>query len=133
MVKKMLHVTLANALSSLRNASRAGIGEVEIKPSSKLIEGVLRLFKDKNYIKDFEMIKDGRGGIFKVILAGNLNECGVIRPRYPINHTEFERWEARYLPARDFGMLVLTTSKGLMDQSKAKEIGIGGKLLAFVY
>lgn len=129
----MLHDTLANALSSLKNASQAGIGEIEIKPGSKLIEGVLKLFKEKKYIKDFERIEDGKGGIVKVTLAGNLNECGVIKPRYPINHTEFEKWESRYLPARDFGMLVLTTSKGIMDQTKAKEMGVGGKLLAFVY
>ena len=44
-----------------------------------------------------------------------------------------EKWESRYLPARDFGILILTTNQGVISNKKAKELGIGGKLLGYVY
>ncbi len=47
--------------------------------------------------------------------------------------TEFEKWETRYLPAQDFGLLILTTNSGVMNHYDAKDARIGGKLLAYVY
>src|SRR5216117_2393711 len=47
--------------------------------------------------------------------------------------TDLEKYEARYLPAQDFGVLILTTTEGVISQTKAKEVGVGGKLLAYVY
>jgi small subunit ribosomal protein S8 len=44
-----------------------------------------------------------------------------------------ERYEARFLPAQDFGLLVLTTNQGVMSHQSARERKIGGKLLAYVY
>ena len=46
---------------------------------------------------------------------------------------EMERHEARYLPAKDFGILILTTPFGVMNNDAAKEASTGGKLLAYVY
>ena len=46
---------------------------------------------------------------------------------------EFEKWEKRYLPAREFGLLILSTSKGVIEHKKAKQTKTGGKLLAYVY
>jgi small subunit ribosomal protein S8 len=46
---------------------------------------------------------------------------------------EFEKYEKRFLPAKSFGLLILTTPKGVMDHNKAKELRVGGKLLAFVF
>ncbi len=46
---------------------------------------------------------------------------------------EFEKFEKRFLPAKDFGFLILSTSKGIMTHLAAKEKSIGGKLLAYVY
>ncbi|HIH96620.1 MAG TPA: 30S ribosomal protein S8 [Thermoplasmata archaeon] len=129
----MAQEPLANALSSIKNAAHAGKIEVEIRPASKLIDGVLKLIKESKYIGSYERIEDGKGGKFKIKLVGNLNDCGVIKPRHPIKYREFERWESRFLPARDFGLLILTTNKGVVDQQKAKELGIGGRLLAYVY
>jgi small subunit ribosomal protein S8 len=68
-----------------------------------------------------------------VNLSGSINSCGVIKPRFAIKRAELEKYEARYLPAQDFGVLILTTTEGVISQSKAKEIGVGGKLLAYVY
>ena len=129
----MLNDSLANALSLIKNAELKGKGICRIQPSSKLIGGVLNLLKEKDYIGDFEYIDDGKAGIFQVKLKGTINNCGVIKPRYPIKRDELEKWESRYLPARDFGLLILTTTKGIISHEEAKKDGIGGKVLAYVY
>ncbi|MDG6228623.1 MAG: 30S ribosomal protein S8 [Candidatus Thermoplasmatota archaeon] len=129
----MLNDPLANALSMIKNAELRGKGICQIQPSSKLIGGVLDLLKEKGYIEGFEFIDDGKAGIFKVELTGAINNCGVIKPRYPIKRDELEKWESRYLPARHFGLLILTTTKGIISHEEAKKQGIGGKVLAYVY
>ena len=129
----MLNDPLANALSTMKNAELKGKGTCIIEPSSKLIGGVLNLLKEKNYITEYEFIDDGKAGIYQVKLKGNINNCGVIKPRYPIKRDELDKWEARYLPAQHFGLLIITTTKGIVSQSEAKENGIGGKLLAYIY
>ena len=129
----MLNDPLANALSAMKNAEIKGKGTCKIQPSSKLISGVLTLLKEKGYIGNFELVDDGKAGIFQVNLKGNINNCGVIKPRYPIKRDELEKWESRYLPAQHFGLLILTTTKGIVSQDEARKDGIGGKLLAYVY
>jgi small subunit ribosomal protein S8 len=129
----MLNDPLADALSLMKNAETRGKGKCIIRPSSKLIGGVLGLLKDKGYVGKFERIEDGKAGIFQVELIGNINNCGVIKPRYPIKRDELEKWESRYLPARDFGILILTTTNGIISQDEAKKMGIGGRLLAYIY
>jgi small subunit ribosomal protein S8 len=129
----MLNDPLANALSLMKNAESKGKGTCMIEPSSKLIGGVLNLLKEKGYIGEFEYIDDGKAGLFRVVLKGNINDCGVIKPRYPVKRDELEKWESRYLPAQHFGLLILTTTQGIVSHEEAKKTGIGGKVLAYVY
>jgi len=129
----MLNDPLANALSLIKNAEIKGKGVCTIQPSSKLIGGVLNLLKEKGYIGEFEYVEDGKAGVFQVRLKGNINNCGVIKPRYPVKRDDLEKWELRYLPARDFGLLILTTTQGIISHNEAKKSGIGGKVLAYVY
>jgi len=129
----MLNDPLANALSMMKNAENRGKGLCHIQPSSKLIGGVLNVLKEKGYIGEFEYIDDGKAGVFNVHLIGNINDCGVIKPRYPVKRDDLERWESRYLPAQNFGLLILTTTEGIISQDEAKKHGIGGKVLAYVY
>ncbi|UCE45905.1 MAG: 30S ribosomal protein S8 [Methanobacteriota archaeon] len=124
---------LNDAMSVIRNAERVGRGECVVKPSSKLIGRVLKVMQEAGYIRQFEFVDDGRSGMFRVNLAGQINDCGVIRPRYSVRTGELEKYEARYLPAQDFGVLILTTTKGVLTHTQAKQGGVGGKLLAFVY
>ena len=70
---------------------------------------------------------------FKVELEGNINKCGVIKPRHAVKKDEFEKFEKRYLPAKNFGILIVTTPEGIMTHYEAKERGIGGRLLAYMY
>jgi len=125
--------TLNDAMSVIRNAEKVGKGECVIRPSSKLIGRVLKVMQENGYIRQFEMVNDGRSGMFKIALAGQINNCGVIRPRYSVKVADLEKYESRYLPAQDFGVLILTTTKGVVTHADAKKGGVGGKLLAFVY
>ncbi|HEC82127.1 MAG TPA: 30S ribosomal protein S8 [Thermoplasmatales archaeon] len=129
----MLHDPLADALSAIKNAEQKGKQHCIVKPASKLIRNVFTLLQEEGYIKSFEIKDDRRGGVFEVNLKGVINDCGAIKPRYPVGREELEKWEARYLPARDFGLLILTTTEGVVSNKKARELGIGGKLLAYVY
>ncbi|MDD3398075.1 MAG: 30S ribosomal protein S8 [Candidatus Methanomethylophilaceae archaeon] len=124
---------LNDAMSVMRNAVSVGKSECYIRPSSKLIGRVLKVMQDHGYINQFEYIEDGRAGQFRVMLKGAINNCGVIKPRYSVKRNDLEKFESRYLPAQDFGVLILTTTEGVITHTEAKELGVGGKLLAYVY
>lgn len=123
----------ANALSGLDNAERVGHLTYTITPASNEIGNVLEVLYDRGYVAGFEFVEDGKAGQFEVELHGAINECGAIKPRYAVSADEFERWEKRYLPARDFGALILTTSQGIMSHYEARREGIGGQVIAYVY
>jgi small subunit ribosomal protein S8 len=120
-------------MSTIKNAATVGKGECTIRPSSKLIGRVLKVMQENGYINQFEFVDDGKAGVFKVRMEGKINNCGVIKPRFSVKKVDLESYEARYLPAQDFGVLILSTTEGVMSHVKAKELGVGGKLLAYVY
>ena len=125
--------TLSNGLTTIINNEARNKRECIIGPASKLLGNVLRVMQLNGYIGELEYIDDGRLGKFKVQLLGRINKCGAIRPRLPVNVSEFERWETNFLISRDVGLLVVSTSKGVMSHREAKDKHIGGRLLAFVY
>jgi small subunit ribosomal protein S8 len=124
---------LSNALSTIYNHEERRKRECIIWPASKLIGLVLRVMQKNGYIGEFEFIDDGRAGKFRVQLLGRINRCGAVRPHYPVKVEDLEEWEKRYLPSRDIGILVLTTPKGILSNREAKDLRVGGRLLAYVY
>ena len=124
---------LADALSKIRAYEDRGRKEVILHPTSTLIENVLAALQKSSYIGEVERIDNGKGGMFKVQLLGRINKCAVIRPRFPVGTNDFVTHEKQYLPAANFGILVVTTPEGVMSQIEAHEKGIGGRLLAYVY
>jgi small subunit ribosomal protein S8 len=128
----MKHDPLADMFSVLKNMEAIGRTEC-IVPASKTIKAVLDVIHQHRYIGGFEFTDDGKGGWFKVKLIGRINSCGVIKPRFSVEKSGFIKWEKRYLPASDTGILVVTTSKGIMDQRQASKSGIGGRLVGYVY
>lgn len=128
----MLQDPLADALSTIKNAERVGKNECVIR-ASKLIKSILKIMQENDYIGSFEFIDNGKGGKFRVELKGKIVNTNVIKPRFSIKVDEFEKWEKRFLPARDIGLLILSTPKGVMDHKKAKQLHVGGKLISFVY
>ena len=131
--KMAMNDPLSNVLSHLYNCEKISRVECIVKPVSKLIVNVLNIIKDNGYIGNFSVIKDGRSGLIKINLLGNINKCGVIKPRFSFTLNELEKYEKRFLPAKDFGLIIVSTSKGLMTHIKAREQKIGGRLIAYVY
>ncbi|MEA1993989.1 MAG: 30S ribosomal protein S8 [Euryarchaeota archaeon] len=124
--------SLANALSNMTNHETARKQEVTV-PASKVIGNILKIMQEYGYIGSFEFIDDSKSGVFMIELVGNINRCNVIKPHLPVKKDEFEKWEKRYLPAKDFGILLVSTPQGIMSHRNAYEKGIGGRLLAYVY
>ncbi len=127
---------LANAMATIWNCEMRGKKEAIIMPASKLIAAVLRVMQREGYIGEVEFIDDGRWGKLKVQLLGRINRCGVIKPRFPVSYRELTRMPEhirRFLPSRDIGILIISTSKGVMTHRDAIRERIGGVLLAYVY
>jgi small subunit ribosomal protein S8 len=128
-----LNDPLANVLSHIMNCERLGKNTAVIKPSSKTVKKVLDIMKDNGYIGSYEEIDDGKGMVLKINLLGMINKCSVIKPRYSVKSDGFAKFEKRYLPAVDFGMLIVSTTKGLISHNDAKKQNLGGKLIAYCY
>jgi small subunit ribosomal protein S8 len=124
---------LSNALIAIKNAEMVGKKQVVIWPVNKLIYYVLRVLQRYGYVGEVEYVDDGRGGKYIVQLLGKINDIGPIRPRFPVKYREIVQWEQKFLPARQIGILVISTSQGVMSHIEAKERKIGGVLLAYVY
>jgi small subunit ribosomal protein S8 len=128
-----LNDPLANALSNILNHEKIGKSECLIKPISKSIKKILKIMNENNYVGESKEIEDGKGNYIKVNLLGNINKCGAIKPRFAFKKDEFEKIEKRYLPAKDFGIIFVSTQLGIMSHNEAKKKGIGGRLLAYCY
>lgn len=129
----MLNDPLAATLAKIMNAERVGKREVLVKPTSKIIKKILTLMNEHQYLGTFEELQDGKGNVLKINLLGNINRCGVIKPRFSTKCSSLEKWEKRYLPGKDFGIIVVSTPLGIMTHLQAKEQKTGGKLLAYCY
>jgi small subunit ribosomal protein S8 len=129
----MANDPLSDALNTIKTHELAGKRDCEIKPASKLIREILALFQSHNYIGDFEFVDNGKSGSFRVKLLGRINDCKTIKPRFAVKNPEWNRWEQRYIPSKDFGYLIVSTSMGVMTNADAKKKRIGGRLLAYIY
>lgn len=123
---------LADAINTIKNNEYIGRIDCEVI-STKLVKAVLDVMQKENYITGYEEFADGHIRKLKIKLANNINNMGVIKPRHAIAKTDIQRYEERYIPSRDFGILIISTSKGIMTNKEAKSIGIGGRLLTYVY
>ena len=129
----MRHDVLSDVMSQIMNAEKVGKPDVVVKPVSKMVREIVRLMHDARYLGKFEYIDDNKGGMLKIELLGSINKCGSIRPRFPAKVGDYIKFEKRYLPAREFGMLIVSTPKGVMNHREASRNGLGGVLLAYVY
>ena len=124
---------LSDAFTRIFNAEQAGHYEVSVSPASKLLGSMLNIMQKSGYVGEFEKINDGRAGSYRIELIGAINRCGVIKPRHSVRRSDFDKWESRYLPARDFGLLIVTTNQRIMDHYDAKKERGGGRLLAYIF
>ncbi|KAI9610210.1 hypothetical protein KEM48_002641 [Puccinia striiformis f. sp. tritici PST-130] len=106
---------LNDCLNNILNAERRGKRQVLIRPSSKVIIRFLTVMQKHGYIDEFEYIDDHRSGKIVVQLNGRINKCD------------------RLMPARSFGIIILTTSAGIMDHEEARRKHVAGKILGYVF
>ena len=128
-----LNDPLSNTLSNMQNAEKIGKKLCYSKPVSIIITKVLDLIKANHYIGDYKIIHDNKGGIVEINLLGRINKCNVIKPRYSVKKDNYVKYEKRYLPASGFGILIVSTTKGIMTHEEAKAKKTGGRLLAYCY
>ncbi len=123
---------LADALNTIKTHEMVGQRDCTIK-ASNLIGEVLKVLKIHGYIANYAFNDDGRGGTFGVQLAGRINNCGVIKPRFPVKRTEWPTTEQQYIPGVGIGLLIVSTPQGIMTNSEAEKKHTGGRLLAYIY
>ncbi|MFP4523022.1 MAG: 30S ribosomal protein S8 [Candidatus Woesearchaeota archaeon] len=128
-----LNDPLANVLSQLNNAIKVGNLTVTTNQGGSLVINTLLIMKEVGYLDDVQVVNDQRGDYCVVKINTSLNKCGVIKPRFAIQIDDFEKFEKRFLPAKGFGFLLVSTNKGLMIHTKAKDLGIGGRLISYCY
>ncbi|NQU79826.1 30S ribosomal protein S8 [Candidatus Woesearchaeota archaeon] len=128
-----LNDPLSNVMSKVNNYEKVGKKDCVIKPVSIIIKKLLDLLNQEGYMGKYKEFEDGKGNHLKLDLLGNINKCGSIKPRFSVALDDYEKWEKRYLPSRGFGILIVSTSQGIMTHNKAKEKKIGGRLLAYCY
>ncbi len=122
----------ADAINKIKVYESSGMYECSV-PSTKIMRSVLQTMKSNGYIKEFTEVKEGKFKTIKVELSKKINDIGVIKPRFPVSVNDLQRYEMRYIPSKDFGILIVSTSSGIMTNKDAKERKIGGRLIAYVY
>ena len=105
----MLNDPLANVLSYINNHEKLGRKEITVGNNSKVIRKVLDILNVHTYVGSYEEIDDGKGKLLNINLLGNVNKIGVIKPRFNVKKDDYEKFEKRYLPAKDFGIIIVST------------------------
>jgi len=118
---------VADALNQIMNAKRARKETVVIKQNSKFLISILELMKKLGYLEYKTENKE------LVISLKEINECKSIKPRFNVSVDKIDLYVRRFLPARNFGYVIISTSKGLMTHQEAIENKIGGSLIAYIF
>ena len=126
-VKKMSQDIVADALNQIMNAKKAKKTEIVLKKHSKLLRNILDIMKETGYL-DYEV----KGTELKIEIK-QLNELRAVKPRYTVPVKRINHYVRRFLPAKDFGFVIISTNKGLMKHYEAEEQNLGGCLVAYVY
>jgi small subunit ribosomal protein S8 len=124
---------VSNLFNTLYNNEARRKKECLIVPSSRFASEILRVLQKYRFIGEFEQIDDNRMGKFRIQLLAKINKCGIITPRYNVKKDEYLNWERQFLPAYNLGLLLVSTSKGIMSHHDAQLQGLGGVLIGYVY
>ncbi len=119
---------IADALNQIMNAKKAGKKSVKVARHSKVLISILAIGKLREYIKSYKV-----EGNELTIEFGKLNFCKAVKPRYLVKARDIEKYVRRYLPARGMGVVLVSTSQGLMTHQTAQEKNIGGSIIAYFY
>ena len=124
---------LSNLFTTLYNNESRRKKECTLTPASRFASEILRIMQKHRYIGEFEQIDDGRSGKFRIQLLAKINKCGIVTPRFSARRHEYLNWERQFLPAYTMGILLVSTSQGVMSHHEAQDKGLGGVLVGYVY
>ena len=125
---------IADMLTRIRNANIARIKQIEI-PASNIKKELARLLKEEGYILDYEFSEDNKQGIIRLQLKFNGKEriiTGLKRISRPGLRVYVEKDQIPKVLG-GLGIAILSTSKGIITDKIARQMGIGGEVLCFVW
>ena len=121
---------VTDVLNRIMNAKMAGKSSCETEVSKFLLK-VLDVMKKEGYISYH--LHEHENERKATIEFKNLNKCRVISQRFYVGKGGINKYVRRFLPSSDMGILIISTSKGLMMHKEAEEKNIGGSLIAYCY
>ena len=132
-----MHITdpIADMLTRIRNAGAARHATVEV-PASGMKKAIAQILLDEGYIKAFELIEEGAQGTIKITLKYSANKEKAISGLRRVSKPGLRVYAgADELPRvlKGLGVAIISTSKGIMTDKKARELHVGGEVLAFVW
>ena len=132
-----MHITdtIADLLTRIRNASTARHDSVDV-PASNMKKAIAQILLDEGYIKNYQIVDDGTQGVIHITLKYNPGKEKVITGLRRVSKPGLRVYVgADELPSvlRGLGIAIVSTSKGVMTDKKARAAHVGGEVLAFVW
>ncbi len=127
--------TIADLLTRIRNASSAKHATVDI-PASNVKKAITQILADEGYIKDFQIVDDGKQGIIRVTLKYTENRTPVISGLRRVSKPGLRIYTScEDMPKvrKGLGIAIVSTSKGIMTDKKARNLNVGGEVLAYIW
>ena len=127
--------TIADMLTRIRNANDAKHATVDI-PASNMKKAIAEILVEEGYVKSYTVIEDGKQGVIRVTLKYSAGKQKVIRGIRRVSKPGlriYAGYEDMPRVMNGLGIAIVSTSKGLMTDKKARETKIGGEVLAFVW
>ena len=132
-----MHITdpVADMLTRIRNANSAKHDTVDV-PASNMKKAIAEILLAEGYIKSYQIVDDGTQGIIRIALKYNAGKEKVIQGLRRVSKPGLRVYAgADELPKvlKGLGIAIISTSKGVMTDKKAREAHVGGEVLAFVW
>ena len=132
-----MHITdpIADMLTRIRNVNYAKHDTVDV-PASNMKKAIAQILLEEGYIKNFQLIDDGTQGVIRITLKYNAGKEKVLSGLRRVSKPGLRVYAgADELPRvlRGLGTAIVSTSKGVMTDKKAREAHVGGEVLAFIW
>ena len=127
--------TIADLLTRIRNANSAKHATVDV-PASNMKKAITQILLEEGYIKSYQMIEDGKQGIIRITLKYGENKSQVITGLRRVSKPGLRIYSScEDMPKvmKGLGVAIVSTSKGIMTDRKARELNVGGEVLAFIW
>ena len=127
--------TIADLLTRIRNANTAKHATVDV-PASNVKKAISQILVDEGYVKDFKVIEDGKQGVIRITLKYGDNKAPVITGLRRVSKPGLRIYSScEDMPKvrKGLGTAIVSTSKGIVTDKKARELNVGGEVLAYVW